>query len=156
MMKNDLTHNQCIEILGKTGEKIISNFFSKIGKVVEHSINNFDSTKDMTVDGQKIEVKTQVPFVMKNAFTFKKNQLKKCLGVDKVIFVSVPNSIVSHYSAGKVYEIESSKLKYNFYITKDGRDMILIDINQPDMKELFQMSIDECKELQKYTVSSWK
>lgn len=145
-----------MEILGKTGEKIVSNYYSRNGSIVEQAINNFDSTKDMLVDGKKIEIKTQVPFVIKSSFTFRQNQLTKCLNADTVVFVSVPNSTKSHYSEGKVYAIESKKLKYDYYTTKDGRKMILIAIGQPDMKELFVMSEDECKELQKYTISSWK
>lgn len=153
---SNLTPQQCMEILGKTGEKIVSNYYSRSGNVVEQSINNFDSTKDMLVDGKKIEVKTQVPFVMKSSFTFRKNQLRKCLNADTVIFVSVPNGKMKHYSDGKVYAIESKKLKYDFYTTKDGREMVLIAIGQPDMKKLFDMTSEECQELQKYTTSSWK
>lgn len=153
---SNLTIQQCMEILGKTGEKIVSNYYSRSGNIVEQSINNFDSTKDMLVDGKKIEVKTQVPFVIKSAFTFRENQLTKCLNADTVVFVSVPNSIKSHYSEGKVYAIESKKLKYDFYTTKDGRKMVMIAIGQPDMKELFHMSNEECIELQKYSTSSWK
>lgn len=153
---SNLSHSQSIEILGKTGEKIVSNFYSRNGKIVEQSINNFDSTKDMLVDGAKIEVKTQVPFVIKNAFTFRENQLRKCLNADGVVFVSVPNTTKPHYSDGKVYLIDSSKLKYSHYTTKDGRKMILIPIDQPDMIELYQMTEEECIELQKYTTSSWK
>jgi hypothetical protein len=153
---SNLTREQNIEILGKTGEKIVSNFFSKSGKIVEQAINNFDSTKDMVVDGKKIEVKTQVPFVLKSSFTFRKNQLRKCLNADQVVFVSIPNGTMKHYSDGKVYSIDSKKLKYDLYTTKDGREMVLINIGQPDMIELYKMSDEECKELMKYTTSSWK
>jgi hypothetical protein len=145
-----------MEILGKTGEKIVSNFYSRKGKIVEQSINNFDSGKDMMVDGAKVEVKTQVPFVIKNAFSFRKNQLRKCLNADGVVFVSVPNSVKPHWSDGKVYLIEPSALKYSFYTTKDGREMVLIPIDQPDMMEIYVMTQEECAELQKYTSSEWK
>ena len=153
---NKLTREQNMEILGKTGEKIVSNFYSRKGKIVEQSINNFDSGKDMMVDGAKVEVKTQVPFVIKNAFSFRKNQLRKCLNADGVVFVSVPNSVKPHWSDGKVYLIEPSALKYSFYTTKDGREMVLIPINQPDMMEIYVMTQEECAELQKYTSSEWK
>lgn len=155
-MNHTLTREQNMEILGKTGEKIVANFYSRKGKIVEQAINHFDNTKDMTVDGAKVEVKTQVPFVLKNAFSFRKNQLRKCLSADGVVFVSVPNSVKPHWSDGKVYLIEPSKLKYNHYKTKDGREMVLIPINQPDMIEMYQISQEECGELQKYTSSEWK
>jgi hypothetical protein len=145
-----------IEILGKTGEKIVSNLYSRQGKIVEMAIDNFDRCKDMLVDGSKVEVKTQVPFVLKNAFSFRKNQLRKCLNADFVTFVSVPNNVKPHWSDGKVYQIESSKMKYTSYNTNDGREMVLIPINQADMVEVYQMSQEECVELKKYTTSSWK
>lgn len=145
-----------IEILGKTGEKIVSNFYSRQGKIVEMAIDNFDRCKDMLVDGSKVEVKTQVPFVLKNAFSFRKNQLRKCLNADFVTFVSVLNNVKPHRSDGRVYQIESSKMKYTHYTTNDGREMVLIPINQADMVEVYHMSQEECVELKKYTTSSWK
>jgi broad specificity polyphosphatase/5'/3'-nucleotidase SurE len=109
----------------------------------------------MLVDGKKIEVKTQVPFIIKDAFSILQKQLNKCLKADAVYFVSVPNTKKEHYSDGKVYRIESNKIKYQFHKTKDGRQMILIPIRQPDMKEVFQMSQKECEILQRYSVSKW-
>lgn len=139
--------------LGRAGETIVTNYFNKQGALVEASVDQYDSEKDMLIDGKKIEVKTQVPFVMKNAFTIKSNQLKKCLSVDKVFFVSVPNATRKHFSDGKVYSIESEKLVYENYTTKDGRNMILIPIDQ--MKEEFALSDNEKSVLQRYSVSGW-
>ena len=154
-MFKPLTPEQNMEILGKTGEKIVCNFYSRKGKIVEQSINNYDSDKDLTVDGARIEVKTQVPFITKSSFTFKPNQLRKCLQADGIIFVSVPNKMRPHYSSGKVYLANPSDLKYNKHKTKDGRDMILVPITQDALQELFTLTEQECEELMKYSVSSW-
>ena len=147
-----------MELLGKTGEKIVVNLFSRQRHLVEYAINNFDSTKDIDVEGKKNEIKTQVPFYMKNAFTFKRSQLRKCLNVDSVIFVTamVPGSSYKHFSDGKVYMIESKELSYSFYTTKDGREMVIIPINQPNMIELYTMTEEENTELCRYTGSTWK
>ena len=144
-----------MEKLGKAGEFIISNACTKAGQKVILSEDQYDSKKDMIIDGLRVEVKTQVPFVYKNAFTFKPNQLKKCLSVDRVIFISVPNEKIAHHSDGKVYIIKPDEMKYSKYRTKDGRDMILIPINQPAMKEIYVLSPKQRKMLQQYSVSSW-
>lgn len=149
------SRDSSIERLGKAGETIVINHFTKKGLLVESSVDQFDSQKDMLVNGKKVEVKTQVPFVSKDSFSFKKNQLKKCLNADYVVFVSVPNDKRNHYSAGKVFSIKSKELQYGDYTTKDGRDMILVPIKQEGMKELFTMSETECNLLQSYSVSGW-
>ena len=141
--------------LGRAGETLVINYFSKLGKKIEASVDQFDSEKDLLIDGEKYEVKTQVPFIVKDAFTFKPSQLKKCKNVKKVIFVSVPNLIKKHFSEGKVYQIDSDKLEYYKYSTKDGRLMILIPILQEYMEELFTLLPQESKLLQSYSISNW-
>jgi hypothetical protein len=144
-----------IERLGKAGESIISNYFSSQGMRVEISVNQFDSQKDMIVEGKIVEVKTQVPFVTKDSFTFKQNQLNKCVNADEVYFISVP-TVRRHFSEGKVYVIKGSEIKYKKHKTKDGREMILIPINQDGMKEVFEVSEQEKKLLVQYSSSNWK
>ena len=144
-----------IERLGKAGESIISNYFSSRGMKVEISVNQFDSQKDMIVEGKVVEVKTQVPFVTKDSFTFKPNQLKKCVNADEVYFISVP-TVKQHFSEGKVYVIKGSEIQYKKHKTKDGREMILIPINQDAMKEVFEVSEQDKKLLVQYSSSNWK
>jgi hypothetical protein len=144
-----------IERLGKAGESILSNYFSSQGMKVEISVNQFDSQKDMIVEGKVVEVKTQVPFVTKDSFTFKPNQLKKCVNADEVYFISVP-TVKRHFSEGKVYVIKGSEIQYKKHKTKDGREMILIPINQDVMKEVFEVSEQEKKLLVQYSSSNWK
>lgn len=149
----DTNSNQAM--MGRAGETIVLNWFSSNGIVVKASVDQYDSQKDMIVEGKKIEVKTQVPFVIKDAFTFKDNQLRKCLQADYVYFVSVPNKTKPHHSDGKVYRIESSKMVYGTYRTKDGRTMITVPIKQAFMEFLFNMDFADACTLQKYSVSEW-
>lgn len=143
-----------ISMLGRAGETIILNHFVKKGKNVEVSVNQFDSQKDMLVEGKSIEVKTQVPFITKNSFSFKKNQLKKCVSADEVYFISVPTN-KKHFSEGKVYSIRGSDIEYKEFKTRDGREMILIPIEQKNMREVFEVSSEEKELLVKYSSSNW-
>lgn len=144
-----------VEKLGRAGESIITNYFNSKGMKVELSVNQFDSEKDMIVEGKMIEVKTQVPFVTKDSFSIRSNQLKKCISADEVYFISVP-TVKNHFSEGKVYAIRGSEIKYKKHRTKDGRDMILIPIKQDDMKELFEITEEEKRLLVMYSSSNWK
>lgn len=141
--------------MGRAGETIVLNWFSSNGVKFKASVDQYDNQKDILVEEKKVEVKTQVPFVFKNAFSFKDNQLRKCLNADYVYFVSVPNNEKPHHSAGKVYRIDSKSMKYENYKTKDGRNMVLVPIDQEDMQELFTMTPEEAKILQRYSVSGW-
>lgn len=141
--------------MGKAGEAIVANWLIENNNKVIISTDQYDSEKDMIVNGKKIEVKTQVPFVFKNAFTIKDNQLRKCKSVDFVFFVSVPNKKKSHWSEGKVYRIESKKMIYKNYVTKDNRNMILIPIEQDNMEEMFSITKEQCNNLMRYSVSEW-
>lgn len=143
-----------IERLGKAGESIITNYFSSKGMKVEVSVNQFDSVKDMIVEGNNVEVKTQVPFVTKDSFSVKPNQLNKCMNAYEVYFISVPTN-KKHFSEGKVYAIEGKNIQYKKYKTRDGREMILIPIDQKDMREVFEISDDEKQLLVKYSSSNW-
>lgn len=154
-MLNDRERSESISRLGRAGEVIFGNYMSKLGQPVEFSVDQFDSRKDLKIGEKTYEVKTQVPFVTENAFTIRENQLRKLQTADYTVFVSVPNVSRSHWSEGKVYIIESSKI--NSVIrrrkTKDGRTMILLPISA--MNELFTITENECKLLQKYSVSDW-
>ena len=142
--------------LGLAGEKIVINMLSGEGCRIESSINKYDSEKDLMVDGQyKVEVKTQVPFIMKNSFTFKPNQLRKCRSVDVLYFVSVPAPRHTDKWAGWIFRVEPKNFVTTTYRTKDGREMILINREQPALFPVKKMSDEEARELQKYTVSEY-
>jgi hypothetical protein len=151
-----MTKEELMNELGLAGEKIVINMLSGEGCRIESSINKYDSEKDLMVDGQyKVEVKTQVPFIMKNSFTFKPNQLRKCRSVDVLYFVSVPAPRHTDKWAGWIFRVEPKNFVTSSYRTKDGREMILINREQPALIPVKKMSDEEARELQKYTVSEY-
>ncbi len=142
--------------LGLMGEKIVINMLNEEGRKVKTSIDKYDSEKDLLIDDKiKAEVKTQVPFIMQNAFTFKPNQLRKCRGVDELYFVSVPAGKHSDKWAGWIFKADPKSFVTRNYRTKDGRDMLLVDREQESLTPIKKMSFEEIKELQKYTVSGY-
>ena len=60
-----MTRKDKMNELGLIGEKVITNMLTKEfpGIVIEHSLNKFDSEKDMLVDGKKVEVKDKDRYV---------------------------------------------------------------------------------------------
>ena len=145
-----------IEFLGKTGEKIVANELNKLGKKVEHSINNFDSEKDFLVDGFKVEVKTEQPYVMKNCISIRKTQLRKCRGVDKLYFVLVPPLMKPNYKwGGWLMEVDPNFTVSETYVTKFGTEMVSIPIEQEAVVPLRRLSTEENRELLKYAQSAY-
>jgi hypothetical protein len=150
-----MNREEMMNELGLAGEKIVINLLSESGCKIQSSINKYDSEKDLLADGKKVEVKTQVPFILQNAFTFKPNQLRKCRSVDELYFVSVPAGRHSDKWAGWVFKADPKSFKTRTYTTKDGRDMILVDREQEALIPVKRMSDSEMKELQKYSVSGY-
>lgn len=142
-------------ILGQIGEKIVSNFLNKQGKNVQISIDPFDNKKDMIVDGKRIEVKTQTAFIIENAVTIQKNQLKKCREVDTFYVVVAPAPKHSYRWEGWILEIDPKSFKTRKRITKDGREMILIDIEQDAVIPLQKITNEELNVMKKYTSSEY-
>ena len=153
-MKNNSNENSVI--LGQIGEKIVSNLLCRLGHVVQESIDPFDSQKDMTSDDKLIEVKTQQPFVLKNSFSFKLNQLRKCRNVDELYFVSIPPLMNKKYKwGGWIFKVNPKEFVTTIYTTKHGLEMILIKIEQESVQPFYKMTNEECNELCKYAQSSY-
>ncbi len=155
-MKRPIDHEERISILGRTGEKIFSNFMRSQGKNLVESIDNFDSEKDYIVDGKTVEVKTEQPFVSMNSFSFRPNQLMKCRRVDELYFVTVPPLMDPKYRhGGKIFYADPKKFRHREYTTRAGRKMILIPIEQEAVKEVYSMTKVEINELLKYAKSDY-
>lgn len=103
--------------LGDIGEKIVSEFLEAV-----LSENYYDSTKDMTdKNGKKVEVKTQNRHPYKNCFSIKADGLtnvKKCLNVDRLIFVEYDKSDMI-----KLWECKNNKSSVFSYTTNSGKKM---------------------------------
>ena len=129
--------------LGDIGEKIVARYHRSLGMIVEESINPADSVKDLMINNETAEVKTQSLFFKENAFTIKTNQLKKCMSVKHLFFVEAPSNYREDPDAGWVYSVDNSIVVYRAHKTKDGRDMILFPKDQPAIKKLFQITDPE-------------
>jgi len=150
-----MDHTQKMDALGRMGEKIIVNHLSKQGLTVEESIDPYDRYKDLIADGKTVEVKTQVPFIMERAFTIKENQLPKCRSVDYLYFVCVPAPSKSFKWEGWIFKADPQQFKTRTRKTKDGRTMVLIDIEQDALEPVEKLTDQHIEQLKKYTVSKY-
>lgn len=152
-----LTREEKMNELGLAGEKVVTNMLNRLhpGLVIEHSINKYDSEKDMLVDGKKVEVKTESPYVFKQCFSFRPNQLRKCRNVDVLYIVSVPHVKFKHESDGWVYRVIPSDFKTIEYTTKFGVRMTGIPIKQDAVIPVYKMSDEEVSELMKYSNTAY-
>ena len=67
----------CNVMLGMMGERIVAKILRDRGQQVEESLDPFDAEKDMFVDGERVEVKTQVPILTENSFAVSVRQRTK-------------------------------------------------------------------------------
>ena len=146
-----------ISELGLVGEKIVVNMLNELHPELRiiFSTYKFDNEKDMLVDNKKVEVKTQSPFIVKNAFTFRPNQLRKCQLVDVLYIISVPHPTWRHHSDGYVYRVVPSEFKYQNWVDKKGISRILIPINQPAVIRVHKIDDEDIKELMKYSTTAY-
>jgi hypothetical protein len=158
-----MNRNQKIDALGAYGEYVVFKEFKRRSIKAIQSTDKYDSEKDGLLESElkdgtleKIEVKTMVPFIMKDAFTIRFKQYTKCHNAAWVYFVSVPNVKYKHHSDGNIYRLPGKYIsKDDFYITKDGRDMILIPSKHPKMEYVARISDKDIQELQKLSVSGY-
>lgn len=134
-------------VLGQIGEKIVSNYYSRAGNIVEHSIDPFDRHKDLLVDGEKVEVKTQTRYVMKDCFTLKLNQIKKCMNGYHI--VECPTT-ASNESA--LYKVDKG-FRYNTGHMNNGDVRYEIPRKQPAVKKLTDIEGKEKMLLRKYSTN---
>ena len=150
-----LDKKEKMDRLGRIGENIVTNYLSEQGYLIQVSINPFDNQKDLLCGDKKIEVKTQVPFIREQAFTFKPDQLKKCRNVDELYFISVPAP--SHYFRweGWIFKVNPKEFLVRETSTKDGRIMKLVNIQQDAVSPVKKLSDEIVTELRKYSVSQY-
>jgi hypothetical protein len=144
-----------MEILGRMGEKYVANVLTQEGVLIEQSLNHFDSKKDLIGDGKTIEVKTQVPFIIENAFSIKANQIYKCRNVDVLYFIAIPAHNHKFKHEGWLFRIDPKTFSTKIRKTKDGREMTLIPIDQPAVTPIHKIDNTILSEMMKYTVSGY-
>ena len=143
MKENDRT-----EKLGKVGQNYVARLFG-------HSLSKdkFDSKKDgHTQDSLTWEVKTEVPFVTTNEVSIRSHQLRKCLGVDLLYFVTCePKGYPNYEHKHKVFLARKpSLLEYRLY-TKPWGEMAGFKIDQDYLEQVNEITDDDViYELRKY------
>lgn len=133
-----LTEQQRIELIGALGEEIVDKVLKEAGFDVKKSEDKYDSEKDFTVQGLKVEVKTVVPWFTEKALTIDASQYRKCYNADYVIFVCVPSKGLTNLSTnqydGNIYVVNPKEVKWRTKETRNGLSKCLININQPGVR----------------------
>ena len=156
-MMKVFTSEELISELGLAGEKIMANYFSEKGQKVKHSVDKFDREKDMLIEGTtKVEVKTQQPYVKKNALTFRPNQLPKCSNKDTQLnFVTATAEFDPNYKWNNcLFEVDPD-FKCEPYTTSYGVKMIAVPIEQEAVRFIKKLEDEEIYVLSKYTQSNY-
>lgn len=142
------------EIQGRLGEEIVADFLQSKGHDVKISFDKYDMHKDMLLDGETLEVKTQVPHYKEKALTFREFQLVKCFSAKYVAFVVVPNpefGVVPEVD-GKVFITRGKDLVVSRKKIQ-GRDMLLVPWDMEGLHPIYTMSPEQIAVLQKYSSS---
>ena len=155
-----MTTEQKIEALGLIGEKYVANYLAENNRVVKHSLDKFDSRKDLLVDGKiTVEVKTGVPFISERAFSVHRAQLDKCRYVDELYFVTIPAFKFKSDLTGWLYSVEPKtfKCKTKKVPRGDGtfREMLLIPIEQDAVTRIHKIDDYAINEMMKYNTSKY-
>lgn len=122
--------------LGNLGEAIIVNYFNRQGIQALLSENPIDAEKDITVDGNSCEIKTQQIQFVNNTFTFKNDQHFKMMNAHRVYLIVVPFKYRSHDAEGCVYEIDMKSVKVQ---PSRYEDQFEFTLDQPAIKLLFKI-----------------
>jgi hypothetical protein len=109
-----LSRDTKVKQLGDRGEYIVRDYYEDQGCVVYMSTDKFDRVKDMTVDGDTVEVKTRVPIWTLGGFYMSVTQWKKLDNADKVIFVGIPRDVPKDSDVIKVVTIFELSNKNDF------------------------------------------
>lgn len=167
---NETEREHKTNAMGHVGEKIVydylkTKFTEENGFHIEwEELNKYDSKKDMRIvytktgKAKTFEVKTQVPFITKNSFSIRTNQVDKCRNVDFLFIVSVgdPSWDGDYKHFNKVFFCDKPSelvMSASPTITKAGDAMILIPIEQKGLKAVKTLNEKEIEQLQKYSVS---
>lgn len=126
-------------LLGILGEKIVAKHLRDRGHSVNESLYMFDSAKDLEVNGEMVEVKTQVPFLIYDSFAVSINQMNKIQNSHRVYWVSVPPTKVNDIMGGFVFEMDPKVATGFMHRLKSGREIMCFKRNQEGMKAVYQI-----------------
>lgn len=140
---------------GNLGERLVAAYYRGEGYLVEESLHTFDSEKDLLIDGKTCEVKTQQAYHVMNAMTAKKNQLRKMMEADYLVFVETPNKRKPS-DKGKIWLApEKDKRKFFEYFNKNIKQK-MIGISKHDLTLLATINDPLVNsELRQLSISKW-
>jgi len=144
---------QKMMMTGNLGERLVAHYFRNLGHTVVESLDLYDNKKDMLIDGQTTEVKTQQMWHREDAFSVKKDQLAKCTSVDRLIFVETPST--ENGNIVRMWEFPKEKREVFTKMTKDGRKMRLYPRSKAELVTIIE---DEfiIEQFKKNTLSTWQ
>lgn len=142
-------------LLGMIGERIVASILRKNGHLVEESLNVFDTEKDMLVDGNPVEVKTQVPYVIEDSFAVFPSQLPKLKSCHRVYYVSVPTRIADDL-AGCIFELDMhGDVKAHRTRRHDGTEVVCFPRRQNAMKLIGRITDEAILKQLRYLSTSY-
>lgn len=153
-----LTEQQRIELVGALGEEIVDQVLKEAGFDVKKSEDKYDSEKDFTVEGLKVEVKTVVPWFMEKALTIDASQYRKCYNADYVIFVCAPTKGLTKLSTneydGNIYVVSPKEVQWRTKQTKTGLSKYLVNIHQPGVRLCYKIKDEAILDRMRYLTTS--
>ena len=135
-----MNKEQMMVELGSIGEDLVADLYRRQGSEVALSENKYDSVKDMLVDGQTCEVKTQMPYFLKKMFTIKVNQYFKCMNADKLIWVEAPSKHNDYRI--DIYESPQRGMREFRKYKAQGRDMYGMNFCDTTLIDSLEGSVD--------------
>jgi hypothetical protein len=121
-------------LLGMLGEKIVAKYFRDAGCVVDESLNIFDSEKDMIIDGNNVEVKTNAPLIYYDSFSIPNGQYNKIMNSHRVYWISVPLQTKEDQFAGCIFEMDPKVAQLHNITFHTGNTITAIKRQQEGMK----------------------
>lgn len=154
---------QSQKILGDIAETVVSDYFTMQGDTVEMSTDPYDQEKDMFINGVRTEVKFETLYHKFNSFSIPvyntrngriaKNQLNKCLNVERLIVVQNPgkDKVVTLWEATPL-----GKRDFNLHMNQhDGRLVALFPLET--FTKIVDIRSDKLyNEITKYSFSNYK
>jgi hypothetical protein len=143
---------------GLIGEKIVANFLIASGFKIRFLIDPYETAGDLLIlwsDGkdQTVEVKTQVPYISKRAFSFNANQVEKLQRVDCLWLVcSTSQRYPNHPFVGKTFLYEKTRgIALNFTDPDPRTGRIMLPLEQEALVPGFMLKQDEIDTLKKWS-----
>ena len=135
-----MNKEQMMVELGSIGEEVVADLYRRQGCEVSLSENKYDSVKDMLIDGQTCEVKTQMPFFYKRMFTIKVNQYFKCMNSDMLIWVETPSKHNDYRI--DIYESPARGKRFFRKYKAQGRDMYGMSFDDTKLLDCIEGSVE--------------